>query len=386
MKATASGDRMRHIISVSPSPAPRFSGPATGRPGLTIVEVLVVFAILAVMISLSLPAILAARQSARQVTCASNLRQLAMAMMLEEQSFRRLPAAGNFSATSSDGYHSWVTSLLDELDEGNRAGNYRFDLPWDHPANLGVTGSDLAVLICPDDISAEFEAGNLSYVVNCGLGWTVPVDCGASLHVDETASTVTIAPLDLNGNGVVCPLDPSADGPTTDLQLLRSTSLFFVENWPPGSGTTRSHRLDDVFDGQSQTLMLSENIRAGHDPATGSTWGSPSPLTAGFFCSSYVCENRTCAAGQVFPERSNDHNSEPWRREAINAAIDQPEGRAPWLSSMHPNGIVNAAFADGHVATISELIDGRVFLALVTPQGSRIGGPLRDITVSAGAW
>jgi prepilin-type processing-associated H-X9-DG protein len=128
--------------------------------------------------------------------------------------------------------------------------------------------------------------------------------------------------------------------------------------------------------------MLSENIRAGYDAdgVNDVTWGSPQFWRVGFQVSSYVCGSERCSAGGVDYRRANDQSGGLAHTEALNSSINQPEGAAPWPSSMHP-GIINFAFCDGHIRPLSAQIDGRVYAALVTPCGARVVGPLSQLPV-----
>lgn len=63
--------------------------------GFTLVELLVVIAIIGVLIALLLPAVQSARESARNVQCKNNLRQLALAMLNFESTHREFPAGGH---------------------------------------------------------------------------------------------------------------------------------------------------------------------------------------------------------------------------------------------------------------------------------------------------
>ncbi|MEI7781610.1 MAG: prepilin-type N-terminal cleavage/methylation domain-containing protein, partial [Planctomycetota bacterium] len=67
---------------MSPSSRPHLSGlrcaTAATRAGFTLVELLTVIAIVGVLLSLLLPAMQSARESARRVHCGNNIRQLAL--------------------------------------------------------------------------------------------------------------------------------------------------------------------------------------------------------------------------------------------------------------------------------------------------------------------
>ena len=66
-------------------------GAHTVFAAFTLIELLVAVSIIGVLVSLLIPAVQMARESARRATCANNQRQLALAVHLHETAHRRLP-------------------------------------------------------------------------------------------------------------------------------------------------------------------------------------------------------------------------------------------------------------------------------------------------------
>jgi len=87
----------------------------------TLLELLVVMA--AISISLLLPAVHRARDATRVAECRNNLRQIGLAMHLEEGLFKRLPASG-YMGLDADGfvtpYFSWAVKILPHLEQSSR--------------------------------------------------------------------------------------------------------------------------------------------------------------------------------------------------------------------------------------------------------------------------
>jgi prepilin-type N-terminal cleavage/methylation domain-containing protein len=94
---------------------------AMKRRGFTLVELLVVIAIIGVMVGLLLPAVQAARESARRMQCSNNMKQMGLAVHNFESSYKKLPHSGQCDSTGSNSttymIHSTLTLLLPYIEQ-----------------------------------------------------------------------------------------------------------------------------------------------------------------------------------------------------------------------------------------------------------------------------
>ncbi len=162
------------------------------RRGFTLVEVIVVIAIVAMLVALLLPAVQSAREASRRVQCGSNLKQIGLAVLGFHEARRALPTTvasgsydpwGDFDPRGGTS-HSWLVQVLPFLEEQNRAD--LFDLARDlfaaKPAGggSGPQADRPAILVCPSDGAGgpAFSDPDLTRGVSLGRGnyaaWASP--------------------------------------------------------------------------------------------------------------------------------------------------------------------------------------------------------------------
>jgi prepilin-type N-terminal cleavage/methylation domain-containing protein/prepilin-type processing-associated H-X9-DG protein len=234
----------------------RSNGRSYLRRGFTLIELLVVIFIIGVLIGLLLPAVQQAREAARRMQCANNLKQITLAMRNYEVANGSLPPgtcwqtyAGNYS--DGAGHLLRITQYLEQSSVYNAM---NFSIPMFRDENTTVTGTGLDVLWCPSDgeivgfrytypagtvIPGELPMYYSSYAGNMGtwptFGYVSPTTAGDQVSLLET-------------NGVLYSLGYPPGNPVT----IYGTSY-------PGRPGLSPLKLAQVTDGLTNTIAYSEH-------------------------------------------------------------------------------------------------------------------------------
>jgi prepilin-type N-terminal cleavage/methylation domain-containing protein/prepilin-type processing-associated H-X9-DG protein len=314
--------------------------------GFTLVELLVVISIIGVLMALLLPAVGAAREMARRMQCAANLRQIGQATVDYEASKQNLPASRYYNSLNTRIY-SWVNAILPVLDNNSARliDQFEAQVP---PVNFNTEPSlslSLPWLICGSDDNADSgPVDALSYGCNSGRMNFEP-DNTSSLPISPVNY-----PLDYIENGLF------ADRVTiTPGRKLEQSSLADVSN----------------ADGTSNTIMYCENVNLMKwrvdillHVAAENTNNPPADRRHEFYFG-VIWLDPTVPSFNAFPGINKDLPAASMPH--LNAYHARP-------GSFHPNGF-NVCMADGSTRFINDAIQYPVYCKLMSSNGRRTQDP-----------
>lgn len=216
------------------------------RYGLTLIELLVVVAIIGVLVAMLLPAVQAARESARRVQCQNNLKQQALAIHGYHMAVRRLPPT-----RIADHKATWLVLILPYIEQS------AFFAEWDlakcvYDVPVATRTRLLPGYLCPNRGSSRpmcSDAPDTAHSQHGSGPYAMAYADYAAVHCTFAISYPT--PLNVaDGAMIAGRID---DG--TALDAWQSPQLVLTKPW--FSLTSFDH----IRDGLSNTLLLSEVTR-----------------------------------------------------------------------------------------------------------------------------
>ena len=313
------------------------------RCAFTLVELLVVIAIIGVLVALLLPAVQAARESARRSQCVNNLKQVALGALNFESAKKRFPHGthnwvdrygGGATGPTEQDRRCWMHDLWPYIEQTSLSAQFETHMKKAGASALGFPKLDTIIssAMCPaDPLSPKLHTfwGGLDGVPTQGFSGNI-VACAGSLYFNKALPGET------------------PNGPASSAN--QDGIYFALSEVKPA----------DILDGLSNTLAFTE-IKMVEDTDSHDLRGRYHNPTHG---------------GVLFTTLYPPNTSRPDR---FNWCALKPPADAPCLQvtsdmqiaarSYHSGGIVNAARVDGSVAALSDDIEVAVYNQL----GSRNG-------------
>lgn len=307
--------------------------------GFTLVELLVVIAIIGILIALLLPAVQAARESARRMQCTNNLKQMGLSHLNYESARGHFPDGLTIDFPGAGWGVSNIIHVLSFMEEG--AVDDLIDVDPSGNANsffnankAAFSQMKLPALMCPS-VSRWPE--------NNGVGFRRDYfGCYGGRGHSEKEGVATRA----DPNGYDTPL-------TVNNGVMIDDGMLYINS---------RVKFSQIADGSSKTFLMGESIQGGWADLPGGqqcpnsdgyTLGQPPWWRPGNCGSEEDCGYDRTLRGAVRPVN-----------ELVDCAPQIEQNEIPF-GSEHPGGC-NFVYADGHVEFIPEDIDFDLYQALST--------------------
>jgi len=330
------------------------------RAGFTMVELLVVVAIIGTLVGLLLPAVQQAREAGRRAHCLNNLKQIGLALHAYQAANGVFPPSfcirPGTTLSTNNGSWSIHGRLLPYLEQGAAYRRIRLDVSWDAQLGTGVPTMRTPTYLCPSEVNDRVR------VDASGNPYTYPLNYGFNFGTWLVYHPAT----NQGGDGaffVNSQLSPAsfADGLSQTLGAaeVRAFTAYFRNTADPGPTAPSSPaQIAALATGAQFKLGPTTNDNTGH-----TEWGDGRVHHSGFTTvfAPNARVNYLHTDGRTYDV---DYNSQQEGRSAT-----QPTYAAVTARSYHP-GIVNALFMDGSSRPISNSIELGAWRALGTRQGA----------------
>jgi prepilin-type N-terminal cleavage/methylation domain-containing protein/prepilin-type processing-associated H-X9-DG protein len=316
------------------------------RRAFTLVELLVVIAVMAILVSLLIPAVQSAREAARLADCKNRLKQIGLALHLYEETNGVFPSGYMYHGASASppppmssshpgkfrtdappptvqfqdnapGW-SWMALILPQMGQVPLHQKIDFGMDVSDPAAAAIRGKSLAMYQCPSDTHVEGQFAVLDEL-NRPMGEAAPASYAA---IFGSFGLINTDPD--HGNGM------------------------FQRN--------SRHKVSDVKDGMSNTVAVTERAALlARAPWAGVMTGGTVRTTPGAPVYTSIIELSPAMALSRMGNRN------------LNSPFCEPYD----FFSGH-SGVVNFLFADGHVRSFTPSTDKDVLHSLATIHGDEL--------------
>jgi prepilin-type N-terminal cleavage/methylation domain-containing protein/prepilin-type processing-associated H-X9-DG protein len=148
--------------------------------GFTLVELLVVITIIAILIAMMLPAVMASRATSRRLACLNNLFQIGVGLSNYDSAHNMLPPGttdkqGPVHNVAQGQHMSWLVAILPYIDEGVVWKNVDLSKGAYAPQNAKVREIRIAMFLCPSDAAVRYGLPASNYAA-CHNGTEAPID------------------------------------------------------------------------------------------------------------------------------------------------------------------------------------------------------------------
>jgi len=302
------------------------------RRGLTMIECLVVISVIAILIALIIPAVVASREVARRSICSANIRQICLGLSNYMTTYGKLPRG-----TVNQSPHYSVLPFIGQQTLYETI--QRYGVKPSRILSVTIAAATPGIFLCPSGTRGSPDSG---------LGWT-----------------------------------SYAGNRGSGFQTYGNNGIFVG---PSGTGISTA----DITDGTSNTVMISEWILGTEDPSVRqglrTVYHTPTKLAGKEQLNEFaaICANLDPGTATVSPVVKGrnwlygelggtlyNHVLEPNANSCLNGTGVQIGAFS--ASSLHANGS-NVGFVDGHVKFINSTISRSAWRNL----GSRAGAELHE--------